>query len=205
MNEIKRTQQRARAYNLSDGIAEIVAGGALVLIGCVSLAANRVDSDTLRYLSLVNMFALALLSWWIVRMLKERITYPRTGYIRSPKPRLSYGLRFALNFAICMITVTLLDKFKGDTRFGQAFFLVWILMISVPMAVLAIRSRIPRFLIIATVTVATALIVTFGGVPETERIAFVMAIPGATAVVTGTYALKSYLKLHPKPDEDAEL
>ena len=86
MHEIAKTQQRTRSYWFSDGIAEMVGGLAMALVGLPMIAAARTGMETLSTVALLGMILLFPLSARVVRYLKDRITHQRTGYVKYPRP-----------------------------------------------------------------------------------------------------------------------
>jgi hypothetical protein len=113
-NDIDRAEQRARQYWYDDGLTEIATGcvfvavGALFLAEAVGLVASGFSSLGL----IVVVFAGVLLGRWLVRVAKERITYPRTGFVQYRLRARGMGARLATGAvgAILAATVALLLK-----------------------------------------------------------------------------------------------
>lgn len=88
--EIKETIQRTKRYWYVDGLGEIGAGIALCLVTLFYSALNRMEPSLLQMLLFATgLPALILLCNWTigkaVRKTKEKITYPRTGYVAYPR------------------------------------------------------------------------------------------------------------------------
>ncbi len=114
MNEIRAAQRNAQHDRFSDGIGEVVTGTALALAGSGFLIAQLLDSDTLRLVSLACEFALVPLGLLAARFRKERIAYPRTGYVRPPRPRLTYPQRLGLNMLFVLVVMPFIHESFGS-------------------------------------------------------------------------------------------
>ena len=82
--DLDRVQQRARRYRYDDGLAEIATGVVFVAIGLLFLAEFfRIVPPALSSFGLI---AVVFAGWWLagraVRAAKDRITHPRTGFVR---------------------------------------------------------------------------------------------------------------------------
>jgi len=84
--------KRGRGYWFVDGFIELFAGGILLLLGGILLLRGLAPQDSIlaQFLSvageiglakLVGIFLAALALWW----LKDRFTYPRTGFVRGKR------------------------------------------------------------------------------------------------------------------------
>jgi len=203
MNEITRTQQRTRGYWYCDGIAELVGGIALALVGFPMIASARTGIDLLSTVALMCMILLFPASARVVRYLKDRITHARTGYVKYPAPTMSKGRKLLL-FALflCTSLAMLLALWGGeytlDGIVGKAFLMGAGVGMTVAFAVRAAKLRIPRLyanaVVVAAITVASAL-VGFGFI---EGMGLLLAVLGATSVITGGVTLASYIRRHPK-------
>jgi hypothetical protein len=83
--QVQRARERARRYWYEDGFAELLVGGFLLLVGTTGLV-RRLDlspalTDLLNGARIALVLACALAVRGVVRALKERVTYPRTGYV----------------------------------------------------------------------------------------------------------------------------
>jgi len=90
VDEVKRTIRRTRQYWFVDGLAEMSAGLLFLVLGLIFFGQAHVPGRTAAGLVLRLAFPAVVLSgFWLckqfVQGLKERITYPRTGYVSYPK------------------------------------------------------------------------------------------------------------------------
>jgi hypothetical protein len=206
MNEIKRTQQQTLSYRFRDGINEMVLGIALVLAGSVFFWAARDGSNGMRYVAMLTMFSSGFLSMLLIRFLKNRITYPRSGIVHYPKPRTSFKERFAIN-GLVVVLISATGRYWHNARvWGQPLAELVIaglcVVLAIHIAVNALRWHMPRLLAIAAAILAASFFYLLADGDELVGMSLLMVIPGITSVLTGGFALFSYLKRYPKNAEE---
>lgn len=86
--DIDRAEQRSRQYWYEDGLVEIAAGCIFLAVGVLFLAEGlgALPSGASSLGLIVVVFAGMGVARRAVRWAKERITYPRTGYVRYRRP-----------------------------------------------------------------------------------------------------------------------
>ncbi|KAA3648738.1 MAG: hypothetical protein DWQ07_00645 [Chloroflexi bacterium] len=97
-DQIRSTIQKTRAYWFSDGIAELLIG-TLFVIAALFMLIQLLAPPAIRGFAslgfpLVILFG-SFMSRKLIMRFKERITYPRTGYIEYQKPS-GFRIPFAL-------------------------------------------------------------------------------------------------------------
>lgn len=202
MNEITKTQQRTRSYWYSDGIAEIVAGVAFVLIGIPMYAAARTGIEMLSTLPLISMALLFPASAYVVSHLKDRITYQRTGYVKYPKPHMCQrrkGLILSLLIAISIATIAIArGNYTLNGTLGKAMLFGLGLGIAGAFAVRALKMQMPRFFINAAIPCGLMLVLGFMGTGFIEGVGLLFSVVGVASAVVGIVALCVYIRRHPK-------
>ncbi|RPI22114.1 MAG: hypothetical protein EHM61_23090 [Acidobacteria bacterium] len=91
VDEVQKTIRRTRQYWYADGFAEITIGLLFFVLGLIFLGQAHVPARSVYGVALqLALPVVFLLGFWlsrhVIRSLKERITYPRTGYVSYPKP-----------------------------------------------------------------------------------------------------------------------
>ena len=208
MNEIERTQRRTRGYWYRDGIAELVGGVALALVGVPLMASARTGFEMLSTIALMGMILLFPASAKVVRLLKDRITHTRTGYVKYPQPTMSKRRKIILASLFLAVAIAMLVALWGgeytlDSLAGRVLLIGSGAAMAVAFAIRAIKLRMPRMFIIAVATAAVTGVNGFAGIGFTEGFGLLLAILGATSVITGAVTLIAYIRRHPKPPVDA--
>jgi hypothetical protein len=119
----REIEKRAQRYWYEDGIWEIGFGLANALLGCLYLVTNQMDWSGYGSLALtlVQLAGLIAMFWMInpfVKFLKERITYPRTGYVAYRKPARRSRVYGILKTMLLAAAVGALIGVLAATRFG---------------------------------------------------------------------------------------
>jgi len=203
MNEIVKTQQRTRGYWYCDGISELVGGFAMALVGFLMLASARTGVDMLATMALMAMILLFPASAQVVRVLKDRITHTRTGYVKYPRPTISKGrklllLALFLGTALVMLLALWGGDYSLEGTVGKVFLMGAGTGIAVAFAFRAAKLRISRLYVNAVAVAAITIASGFSGFGFIEGMGLLLAVLGSTSVITGVIALLIYLSRHPK-------
>jgi hypothetical protein len=135
-SQIESVMKRGRGYWFVDGFTEILAGILFILLGGITLLSGIVPPSSFlsQFVSLAESAAivkflgliLAVLGlWW----LKDRFTYPRTGFVREkgvPRAQLLVFLRNAVLIAILPVLGLIIPLFVVPAVRGAIFSMpVW--------------------------------------------------------------------------------
>ena len=112
--QIDTAMKRARGYWFVDGFTEMIAGGWFILLGGVLLLRGIASPDSflaqfasvageVSIVKVLGIIAAILILWW----LKNRFTYPRTGFVRGKRVPVAQMLTFAGN-AILILSLPVL-------------------------------------------------------------------------------------------------
>jgi hypothetical protein len=127
-DSLTQAQQRARAYWFADGLNEIISGIFATLYGGLILLATRAKSGAAQKDMLdttVNIFLLVgvFLTPILLRWMKERSTYPRSGYIAYPELKTAERLRRVIPV---MIIAFLLVALLAASLLASAHVRLWV-------------------------------------------------------------------------------
>ncbi len=201
----KRTQQ----YWYIDGISEIGGGATLLFVGLFYLILELLQPSMLRavltgFLQPVIILALIFGCRYAVRKFKEKITYPRSGFVqyrqRTSKRRWFVAVVSGSVAALTTIGITLVSD--------------WVRVAIVPvicgffMSLLEfyIGSMIgvTRFYWLAGVPLLIGIIISVVGVSDQMAIAVLLGVTGLVWMVSGVVVLIAYLKRYPLPADGGE-
>jgi hypothetical protein len=205
-NTYKEIEQKTRQYWYVDGTAEIFIGLLLAVTGALVLAMEQLPPGSWQRLSLVaGMMVIVLGGAWLgsklVRAVKARVTYPRTGYVSYRKPSRQRRLR---NFLI-MIPIAALWT-AVVLIFGQGL-IAWVplldgLVFGAILWVLGIGLL--RFYLLAGLSLLVGGILAYiqiGGISGQVLFDFIM---GLSLAVSGTITLIHYLSQTSAPEDGAD-
>jgi len=196
-NPLSDLEKRTRRYWYVDGLVEMVTGLFLWVLAAFFAITARLTSETARAWVLgIGQPALILLGIWlsgrVVVQLKERITYPRTGYIAYRRPtrgrRITRAITGLLAGGLVGFSMGLLfNLFPQDWTPAIAS-----LFFSLLMAYLGWYFGVLRFYLLALFLLAGGLAVTFW-VPFELASASMFFLFGLGLLVSGAVTLRSYL------------
>jgi hypothetical protein len=175
-------------YWYVDGIQELFAGVMAVLLGTLLLTASLFDSPNIVAVGVpVLGIGGAYLGRGVVQRVKERMTFPRTGFIERRKlsPAL-LGLGFGI---IGLLQIVLWFFLTGD---AWELTLTGCFMASVILAV-GIWLRLPRFVALGVLGNAFAVVVGLAGWDHFPGYAALLLGMGAGLLATGATTLSAYL------------
>jgi hypothetical protein len=191
--------KRTMRYWYVDGLSEIAGGGVVLLLALVFLIGSMLEPGptTDLFLALgqpVIVLVGALSARRVVGKIKERVTYPRTGYVMYHRPR---GRRSMRVISMTMgIAAALAIVFGMTQNIIQPRWIPGIsgAVIALLLVYLAYENGIRRFYIMAVFTLFLGLLVV------TIRLADIYATPlffggfGLGWIVSGAVTLHHYLR-----------
>jgi hypothetical protein len=208
-SEIDTVIQRTQRYWYVDGLGEIAVGLLLLFFGLSFTLFDLVQNETLSMALALAQPLLFFLLWWLggkaVRYFKERLTYPRTGYVALPrkKKRLSRLILAALVAAVLGGLVGLLQAVSSDNQLMMP--VVMALMLALSVALIARRFGLLRFYLLAGYTFLLGLLAALLPLGETRQNVFLFAMFGLGWVVSGGVTLARYLAHTQPPAMDGSL
>jgi len=204
---LQHAVDRSQRYWASDGIPEIVMGGFWLMWGSLvllpTLFPKRAPARLMQVMLIVAISAAGLLMKRLIHRWKERVTFPRTGYIelRQPSQRLRYGIPF-LAFVIAVVFAVLV-------RFGDRPVREWVplglgLLLAISMLQASWKMRTVRLAVFSGVVAAVGIALTVLRVEEERSTALMLLTAGLACVADGLLVLRSYKRAHPMPLVDAQ-
>ncbi|MBM3153280.1 MAG: hypothetical protein FJZ96_13930 [Chloroflexi bacterium] len=205
-------QLRAAQYHLVDGTYEVFFGGICILwalffylqaklspIFSVGLLPTLVWTGGFIAVSFAGSFLLDRLT----KAIRERLTYPRTGYIDHRRPR---GGRLAVRILLLGMVVAILSALFTAFFASHPAFVNWMplaggALFALTMAIVAWRTQIGRYYLLAMISVIAGLGVSMFGLDELTGIAVFYGSLGFMLLVMGGVVLGLYLRRNPMPGE----
>jgi hypothetical protein len=181
---LTQVQQRTRAYWFADGLHEIGIGIFAALYGGLILLRTRAESGTAQkdilsttvdFLLTVGVFSM----YFLIRWMKERSTYPRSGYVAYPELKTAEQLRRVIPFMIiALFLVVLLAVSQLVSAHARLWFLAsmaWLpTAISVLFGVFFIRSAqatgLSRHFLLGCLSLVTAAWLGWRSLPLMSRL-----------------------------------
>lgn len=208
-DEITKTQRTTQAYWFIDGIAELVGGFILAVVGAFMFASTRGNSELFSQAGLFAMIIGFPLSSAAVRKAKDKITHERTGYVKYPERSRKRSGFVLVVAAVLGAGFAAYAVATGDYTFSGLLGTAMIIALGVSMTIsLAVRARrleLPRFYITAAV-VALATIVSLAlSQSFIGGMGIIWMSLGVASILTGSTVFAEYMTQHPQPESEAEV
>ena len=200
MNEtIKSTIERTRQYWYIDGFSEMLTGLVFLLLGTINILSGIYPPSLGSAVTVGVGYPLVILvgtfggrKW--VKSLKEKVTFPRTGYVKYIQPERSSRAKrivtvFFVAIMVSIITMVIsrdLDPFWVVLGTG--------LIIAAFIAYMAVQIPLNRFLLLAIWVVIASLISARVLVSEDIQMGILLVGSGIGWLVSGGLTLLHYLK-----------
>lgn len=189
-----------RYWNV-DGIPELVMGALWMLWGSAWLIGETVPRDWRAgaFWSVVPA-ALALSGWgavWLIKWLKARVTFPRTGYVEWKEPgRTSRIMTVIVAMVAAAALAAAASGDPGPLEHRAPIMLGVILALA--FAVASIRQRAPHYLALGGVAVALGLAFTAFS-RGWQSVNWMFVAIGAASAAVGAVRLLLFVRAHPRP------
>jgi hypothetical protein len=195
--DFEELQKRTKRYWYTDGLHEIAFGFICLVLSLYFLAQVLLPEGSLLANLLTAGFVLlvlgsAFLTRWIVTTVKERLTYPRTGYVSYTKPGARQNwLAAILGMLFAILLVAFFTTHPASLAWmsavsGLVFAAVW--------AALGYRLGLSRFYLLAGAALIFGAIPTLTDMQEILGLATFYGLIGLAMFVSGGLTLKSYLE-----------
>lgn len=208
---LQNAQKRAFQYWYVDGTFEFSFGGLCLLLAAYFYAQfllagyRQVNLLVEMFMFLLVFAGGGLLINRLVMALKERITFPRTGYISFPRKTGSnrWG-RVLLIAGISAIVSAGMALLLSNRPIGFDWTVTASgLLFGVVVTYLGFRTGAARFFIHAALSVGLGLAFGFANLAENIGLTAFYGLLGLSMLVVGGFSLWMYLRQNPAPAEDS--
>lgn len=207
MVDIEKIEKRAVQSVYEDGLFEVALGLILLLLGGYFFAQAVVPKGSVLASALAILFVLVIVSAGflvsrIVRFLKRRITYPRTGYVALKKKEISTTRRTATALVGVLMGafIAILYNLSPSTR--TLFPAVNGLLFAFAILLVAHRIGLVRYYLLAAASAVIGFALTAAGIGDIKGISLYYGLFGLAIVISGLAALILYLRRSPRPGAD---
>ena len=204
---LQNATERSQRYWVSDGIPLIVMGGFWITWGSVLfLPLIFPGRGIVRYMSIIVIAVMALagiLMKPIIQRWKERVTFPRTGYIelRQPGKLMRYGIPVLVG--VLAFIIGLLVHFE-DRTFREWLPLGLGMMLAAGMLHASWKMRSFRLAIFSTLVAGAGVVAFLMHRNDDFSFGLTMFVAGMCCLAEGALMFYSYLRAHPAPSGDEQ-
>jgi MFS family permease len=207
MVDIEKIEKRTVQSFYDDGLAEISTGLIFLLLGAYFFAQAAAPERSAFRSALSVLFVLVIVSAGflvsrILRFLKRRITYPRTGYVAFKKKEPSSKRRAATMIVGGIIGAATAALYGLSPSFKVLFPALNGLLLAVAVLLIAGKIGLARFYILSAASAVIGLAVTAAGVGDIKGISLYYGLFGAAVTLSGLATLIVYLRKSPRADRE---
>lgn len=203
--QVEGAPRRAVGYWFDDGLAEI--GGGLLFLTLAALfaveglapAGALPASFSALGLPLVILGGMLVVGW-AVRTVKERLTYPRTGYVAYPRP--GTGRRVLAGVIGAGVSFVLVLLLAARPSLQSALGALQAGALAIVFLALSLRTGLVRMAILGIVALGAGLEATVAGLQSSLGSALVFGAAGVAALLSGALILVHYLRTTAPPAEE---
>lgn len=197
-DDIQATIQRTQRYWYVDGLSEIGTGSVILLMGLFYFALSLAQPGTVTALVVgVGQPVIILGGFWLaskaVTNLKERITYPRTGYVSYPRRSGKRRWGVMATSAVIAIGLTLGVTQLAASGNRALIPVVTAALIALALALLGYRFSLQRFYVLGILVMLIGLLIAWLGLTEPLSTALFFSLFGLCMIAAGTITLIRYL------------
>jgi len=208
-NNLKEVEQRIKRYWYSDGIAELAVGGMFALLGLYfGIQGIFEDKSPISVILQVSLVFVMIAGFtgvgWLVKTIKARLTYPRTGYVEyrvnDNEAKQRRRLVITVGIIITAASIVLVDFFqKVDEMVLATGVLVGVIFISLR----GKSSGVQRFYVTGSLAIVLGIVLSFSKLTQVYNLALFYGVLGIVTLIFGVLVLIKYLRENPMPEEDS--
>jgi Na+-transporting methylmalonyl-CoA/oxaloacetate decarboxylase gamma subunit len=197
--QLENMRRQAVRYSFDDGLIEQILGG-LFLLGAAAITVQGMINTPYAtivkvFLSILIMIA-SVVGLYIVKKVKEKMVYPRTGYVQPREteqfPTVAVVIALALIFGTVVFTKLTLPGWVNGPALFQGMLMAALL------AFMGYMSKLTRFYGYALIPLVISLLT--GSVSRDVGMTLTIAGTGLVLLTAGLVAFRSYLHAHPEQE-----
>jgi len=199
--DLKEIERRPQQYWNADGLPELMMGALWILWSTAWLLPQALPAGrwVFYYWMIVPFILVAsgFTSGWATKKLKQRLTYPRSGYVEFREPGAAMKLGSALVAAAVSAGCVMLVM-KGRTQTVQQLGASGVaLVLAVAFLIPVLRWRLPHYLILSAASIGLAFYLAGAGQELGSSFITLFMVLGIVACLTGAFRLRRFLRKNP--------
>jgi hypothetical protein len=199
--------QRTRQYWFADGLVELSVGSTFLILGLYFYLQSILPSSSplmfiIQASFVLLLFGIIFLSRYLVKVLKDHMTFPRTGYVSYKRANIKQRI---LSISVSLIIASLILLMFITTPLSiQWLPAVTGSIVAVMWLISAIRIRLHRFYLQATVSAIMGVALSLLSWEIFFSLAIYYSAMGLILVISGGLTLCRYLRVSPPIETDKQ-
>ena len=210
-NEIEKIEKRPIQYWYEDGLNEIAFGIIALSLGVYFWIRTRIPQGSAWHvpwaLAMIPLLLIGIpLLNRVTKALKQKLTYPRTGFVSYRRPE-GKKKRFSILGGVVGSTTAIAYGLLRSDVFPAGTAVVVLplatgLILAAAYVWIGMKTGVFRFFVTAMLSALAGIAVALTGLTETAALGAYWGILGASHCVSGTFVLLRYLRRHPYSGAD---
>ncbi len=207
--QLNQTLRRGEQHRFRDGILETAMGGMALLLGLYFyIQAAFPESQVSEFLT-ASFLVIFVGGWYLMHKtaekLKERLTYPRSGYAAPREARAGRGLRAAAAVVGASLLAAGLAYFQLKAPPEVNFMpVVFALVVGFLFAFLGFKTDLARFFALGFISLALGGWFAFSPLANIMALAAYLFSMGGMMLVSGGLNLRRHLAANPLPADGGD-
>lgn len=205
-NNLFDVEQRIKRYWYTDGIGELIGGGMFILLGTYFAAQqyfgeNSMVSGLLQAGLIIFLLGGMALGRWLIKALKARLTYPRTGYVEYQVDEHSRNKRHIYVAVVAALVTAFSIVFASRivSFLDMTLALTGILVGAILIFLQGKRSGLERFYVLGGVSIVLGIVLSLSGLSNGYGLGLYYSLMGCVYLISGGIVLQRYLRENPFP------
>lgn len=195
---IDKVIRNTRRYWFVDGIVEISGGALITFIALSYFLTSLISNVVLKSILLgLGQPLVIILGAFVIRKivgwLKDKITYPRTGYLSFNNPPENRRVQKIITVIFTASIVSLVVAFFMQLLPMQLMPVISMVIFSIFTIYLGYQNAVTRFYFVALVLIVLGVIISVVNLDDVMRFVILYAALGLTWMISGSIALINYL------------
>jgi len=197
--DLKEIERRPRQYWNADGLPDLMIGALWIVWGAAFLLPDLLPpGEWMRYYWMLVAPILiggGAASNWAIKRVKERLTFPRTGYVEWTEPGFLQKTVPALLAAGVAAGVVLLVR--QEQSIGTVVAPAVALILAMAFLAASVWQKLPHYLWSAGMSLTLALVFASSRMSLARGLECLFLVLGALSVLIGALRLRAYLRRNP--------
>ena len=206
-NNLMDVEQRVKRYWYEDGIAEIAVGLVFIVLGAFFGVQGFFGEDSrvgviLQMSMIVVMLGSVFGTQWLVKTLKSRLTYPRTGYVEYRAKDKEMTQRRLIVVGVGLVVAIASFVLVSFVREVDSMVLVSSILVGVIFILLRGKSSgVVRFYYFGGLSFILGIALSFNSMTRLYNLGLFYGLLGLVIFISGVLVLRQYLRENPMPAE----
>lgn len=198
MDDLQKSKMRSISYWFVDGISEIGTGLVFTLMGSLFLLTTYLPQESklnwvIPYGQPVIILAASLIIAKLVLFFKERVTFPRTGYISYMRPKTNQRIKRGILAGSAAMAVSIMTTLVSGILTQRFIPLFISALLTIAMVVFAFSYGIKRIYLIGLITLLIGTLLCLLDLPDFLSYSWLFIGIGVSMMLAGFAALFHYL------------